>query len=340
MNGLKALGVICASVATGLALSALASLLPDNPYQRWQLTDGTIFDQLRWSYERINFDERPVDVAIVGPSRSLLGLSAERISRQLAARGQPANVANFSVVAAGRNVQWAILDELFRKKAPKIVVIAVDGRPFFYGHPAFKSVAAASDIAFPPAPLLHNYPIDLAHLPSRQVKLFAANLFPGQFGLRKEFDPAIYANTRSEFTSGILHLDNKVIDMDRRLSAETLREQAPKTSAASPLTGQLLKRCCSNDDHTYIKAIAEEARAHGVRLIFVFLPTFERDVFEDRDFLSQYGQIVDDSDMSKNPDYYENWSHFGHSGSMEASDRIASAIANMRTSKLDQGKTK
>lgn len=119
MNGLKALGVICASVATGLALSALASLLPDNPYQRWQLTDGTIFDQLRWSYERINFDERPVDVAIVGPSRSLLGLSAERISRQLAARGQPANVANFSVVAAGRNVQWAILDELFRKKAPK-----------------------------------------------------------------------------------------------------------------------------------------------------------------------------------------------------------------------------
>ena len=33
-----------------VALSALACLLPDDPYRRRQLTDGTIFDQLRWAY--------------------------------------------------------------------------------------------------------------------------------------------------------------------------------------------------------------------------------------------------------------------------------------------------
>ena len=33
-----------------VALSALACLLPDDPYRRRQLTDGTISDQLRWAY--------------------------------------------------------------------------------------------------------------------------------------------------------------------------------------------------------------------------------------------------------------------------------------------------
>ena len=50
MSGLKALRTIGASLAVGLVLNGLACLLPDNAYQRWQLTDSTIFDQLRWAY--------------------------------------------------------------------------------------------------------------------------------------------------------------------------------------------------------------------------------------------------------------------------------------------------
>ena len=340
MNGLKALATICASLAAALALCGARVLsCRTTPISAGNSPTATIFDQLRWSYERINFDDRPVDVAIVGPSRPCSASARNESNRQLAARGHPANGA---ISPSRRRAQRPMggARRAFRNEVSQNRRVAVDGTLFFYGHPAFKLVAAAATSRSRPRRCCTTISTISPILPSRQVKLLAAGLFPGLFGLRKEFDPAIYATTRSEFTSGLLHLDNKAVDMDRRLSAETLREQAPKTSAASPLTGQLLKRCCSNDDHTYIKAIAEEARAHGVRLIFVFLPTFERDVFEDRDFLSQYGQIVDDSDMSKNPDYYENWSHFGHSGSMEASDRIASAIANMRTSKLDQGKTK
>ncbi len=341
MNGLRALGTICASLAAAVALCALACLLPDDPYQRWQLTDGTIFDQARWAYERIHYDDRPVDVAIVGPSKALLGLSARRIEQQLAARGEPANVANFAVIAAGRNIQWAVLDELFKTKAPKVVVLAVDGEPIYFGHPAFKLVAPAKAVVFPPAPLLHNYFYDLAHLPSRQLKLFAANLAPDLFGLRKQFDPQIYAATRSDFSSGVSHLDNKTIDMDREVSAEALRAGARRLATPSLLDRFTFLCCNDGDDHVYIRLIAALAKTHDANIIFVFFPFFDGSrTIADREFLSRYGLVLDNGDLSRNPALFQSWSHLNHAGAMIASDRVGSAIADLRLSSLDPPNSK
>jgi hypothetical protein len=50
----------------------------------------------------------------------MLGLSPELIQQHLSGRGKSVQVANFSVVATRRNVEWAIVDELFKSKAPKL----------------------------------------------------------------------------------------------------------------------------------------------------------------------------------------------------------------------------
>ena len=102
-------------------------------------------------YERIHFDPGPIDVVIVGPSGTLLGLSAARIEERLASLGRPANVANFSLEADGRNVSWAIIDEVYKSKSksPKVIVVGISAVPYPYGHPAFKYVASAEAIAFP-----------------------------------------------------------------------------------------------------------------------------------------------------------------------------------------------
>jgi len=55
-------------------------------------------------------------------------------------------------------------------------------------------------------------------------------------------------------------------------------------------------------------------------------------------FLSQRGLLVDNGDMARNASFFENWSHFNHAGAMMASERVASAIAAMKISKLDQSK--
>ena len=130
MNGRKALRTICASFAVAMGLCALACFLPDNPYQRWQLVenyDFGLFTPLRRAYERIHFDSRPIDVVVVGTSKTQLGVSAARIEQQLASRGAPANVVNFSVATAGRNAEWAVVHEAFKTKSPKIIVVGIEG---------------------------------------------------------------------------------------------------------------------------------------------------------------------------------------------------------------------
>ncbi len=53
---------------------------------------GSMDGRLRRIYERIHFDPKPIDIAILGFSSALLSLSAAAIEGQLAQRGEHANV--------------------------------------------------------------------------------------------------------------------------------------------------------------------------------------------------------------------------------------------------------
>ena len=292
MSGLRALGVLYGALGVAFALEVGACLLPENDYQRWQLLDGTIYEHLRWTYERIHFDPRPIDVAIVGPSRTQLGLSAARIEQQLSSQGRPANVANFSLEAEGRNIDWAIIRELYKTKSPKLIVIGIDAAPYPYGHPAFKYVAPGEAIVFPPEPFLHNYFYDLAYLPVRKARLFGARFFPDLFGLGKPFDPDAYAHTRTDFTTTFV-AEGRRVDMDHEVPRATLIAQAPAPKRPS-FVSRLLTWCCNEgDDHAYIREIARLAKAHDARLIFVFVPFFNGPTeISDRAFLEQFGSIL------------------------------------------------
>ena len=339
MNGRKALRTICASLAVALGLCALACFLPDNPYQRWQLVDDYdfgLFAPLRRAYERIHFDPQPIDVVVVGTSKTQLGVSAARIEQQLASHGAPANVENFSVATAGRNAEWAVVNEAFKTKSPKIVVVGIEGYQTRYGNPAFKFVASAAAIIAPPALLLHNYFYDLAYLPARQVKLFAARFLPDFFGLRDKFDPAIYAHTRSDFTSGLVPWESAMLDMERVVPPATLLSERLPAQHATLMERFLLWCCNDGDERVYLRAIAADAKAHGARLMFVFVPTynFAGDI-PDRDFVSRYGVLIDNRDLAGNSKLYESWSHLNHAGALANSDLIAAAISEMKTSSLD-----
>jgi hypothetical protein len=100
-----------------------------------------------WIYERIHFDPKPIDIAILGSSHAQLGLSAVAIEDRLAQDGKRVNVANFAIGASGRNIQWAIVDELYKSKAPKALILEVDDPPYPVGHFAFKYLAPADSIS-------------------------------------------------------------------------------------------------------------------------------------------------------------------------------------------------
>src|SRR5271166_2505134 len=128
-------------LAVVVACSVVASAMPEDPYQRWQLLDGTIHDNARWIYERSRFDPTPIDVAFLGPSRMKAGVNAPQLSQALAARGLPSNVVNFSLPEAGRNINLAVAEEMFAHKRPGLLVIGVIEKPSRFGHSAFRYVA-------------------------------------------------------------------------------------------------------------------------------------------------------------------------------------------------------
>jgi hypothetical protein len=321
------LSTILAALAVALILSAAVCLLPENDYQKWQLQDPD--GRLRWIYERIHFDPTPIDVAIVGPSRAQLGLSAAAVEQDLAKRGKHANVVNFALPGVGRDIQWAILNELFKAKSPKAVVLEVEEEPYPFGHFFFKYAAPAEAIAFPPSPFLHNYLYNLAYLPIRKLKLFGANLFPDLFGISKQFDPEHYANNRTDFSTSFPGEFGKLVDMEHPVSRATLlaepREPVPRTLVARALT-----RINGGEDHLFIEKIAREAKAHGAQLIFVHLPMFEGPrTVSDEDFLKQFGPVLNYGDLAPHDELFENWSHLNHAGAMNASSRLADAIAGL-----------
>jgi hypothetical protein len=317
---------ILAALAVAFILNAAVCLLPENDYQKWQLQDPD--GRLRWIYERIHFDPRPIDVAIVGPSREQLGLSAAAIEQDLAERGKHANVVNFSLEGAGRDIQWVILDELFKAKSPKVIVLGVEDRPYPFGHFFFKYVAPAEAIVFPPSPFLHNSLYNLAYLPVRKLKLFGANLFPDLFGLTKEFDPDHYAKNRTDYSTSFIG-DGKLVDMEHAVPRATLLAQ-PREPVPRTLVARLLTRLNGGEDHLFTEKIAREAKAHGAQLVFVHLPMFEGpQTVSDESFLKQFGLVLNYGDLAPHDELFENWSHLNHAGAMKASARVAAAIAGL-----------
>ena len=319
-----------AILGIALVIAVGAACLPDNPYQRWQLVENTLFANATWSYERIHFDPRPIDVAVIGPSRGLLGISAPRVEATLRGRGVAASVANLSVIEDGRNLEWAIVDELFRSKRPRLLVVLVSDRYNRWGHRGFKYVAPAAAIAWPLRPFLHNSLYDLAYLPYRQLLLFGARSWPAAFSLRDAFDPAFYARKPSDFTVSQTWNDGNYIDMDHApppaaLRAEAIKFKLSQRPSRLPAT---LAAVTETDNRVYVEAMARLAHAHGARVLFVFIPEFEgKRSIEDRDFYARLGSIEDYGDLAADAALYQSFAHLNHRGAMIASDRVATAVA-------------
>lgn len=330
MRTKNSLSAVAAILLVAVLSGVGAACLPDKPYQRYQLLP-LLYRRLPWIYERIHYDPKPIDIAIVGPSKTLMGVSASEIEARLSVLGKPANVANFSLVYQGRNAQWAVVDELYKIKRPRILIVQIDDKAADWGHPWFTYFASSGDIAFTPSIFLHDYFPDLSYLPFRQMKLFASSFFPNLFGLRLAFDPVQYANTRSDFTTDFRGLSSELVDMERQVPAPELRAEREKFEMQQHIgrLPRVLKPIVDADDRLYLDKIARLTRAHGTKLLLLYIPDFDRDHLDDetRKYYSNYGVILDYSDLAARSTLYMQWAHLNHAGAMIVSNRIADVAA-------------
>lgn len=320
-------------LATAVALAVAATFLPDDPYERFQLLDSTIYYRARGYYERMHFDPKPVDVAIVGDSKAALGLKAEEMERRLAEDGKTAEVASFALEGSGRNIQWVFVQELLRTKHPKVLIVAVNDRPYPWGHDGFRYIAPAPEIWREAFSGLHDAKKNLVFLPFRQMRLSAALLFPSLMGVADHFDAAHYAAQPRDLPEKIVNQHGQLVDFSRvRPRADLLKEAAANEghfNVRTRVPSQFAK-VIDADDGVYTDLISREAARHGVKLLFVYMPAFHRPYpISNRDFYAANGRIQDDSDLADQDALFYDFAHFNSAGARIVSDRVADALATM-----------
>jgi hypothetical protein len=326
-----------------LVISAVACALPDDPYQRWQLLDGTIHANARWIFERIHFDPTPIDVAIVGPSRTQADVDAPRLAAELKARGLPDQIVNFSLPEAGRNINALIVEEVLKAKHPELIIVGVTEKPSRFGHPAFKFLAPAGDVVAPGYWSDANYFSDLIYLPYRQVRLFGADMAPGPSGLSKSFDPARYAGPSID-TTGDVHLpDGTVKDgHDPASHAELMRGvRKLEHGAHRPLLSRTWADVEFGDERFYIRRICDLAKAHGAKVAFLFLPYYTGpDALQERSLYEGCGPVWDAGFLAPRADWYMDYGHLTRTGADHLTDWLAGPVTTALSASAPAGETR
>lgn len=330
MKALRAGRKTWAIIAIAFGFAVAASLLPDVPYQRWQLLDGTIHARARWIYERVHYDPTPIDIVFIGPSRIGAAVSAPQLSRRLAAAGLPSRVVNFSLPETGRDINALIFDETLKKKRPKLVVIGVIEKPSRYGHPAFKYIAPAGDLARPHFFGSISYLPDLIYLPYRQMELFTARIMPSAMGLSQQFDAGKYPGSMVETTGDVILPDGTVKNGTAPASAAELARGVAKLEGGMtpPLLGPALADVEFGDERYYVRHIVAAARAHGVRVAFLALPYYTGpSSLQEEALYRSSGQIWNAGFLASHPEWYGDYGHLTSTGAAVLTDWLVRPVS-------------
>ena len=318
-------------LAVAFLAAAVAAMLPDNSYQRWQLLDGTIHKNARWIYERTNFDPTPIDVAFAGPSRVMAGVSAPELQAALEAKGISAHVVNFALPENGRDLNYAIARELFRTKTPKVLVLGVIEKPSRFGHPAFKYVAPNSLVADPAYFFNPTYLSNLIYLPYRQMELFLADLWPSFGGLTKTFDPTIYRGSNVETTKEQHRLDGTPVNRINPAPRDELTREVSKLEKGMhpPFLPVSLRDVEFGDERYFIREIAELARAKGTRVVFLSIPYYtDSDAIQEEPFYRQFGDVINASFLASHADLYVDYGHLTAHGAQLLTDWLVPYVSH------------
>jgi hypothetical protein len=335
-NGLHSTRISLLILATALLCAIAAALLPDNPYQRSQLLDGTIHRKSRWIYERVHFDPAPIDVVALGSSRVGAGFDAPLMQTLLASRGIHANVVNFSLPEAGRDINYAVFEDILTTKRPKLLILSVAEKPSRLGHSAFKFLARSGLVADPAYPGNINYLSNLAYLPYRQMKLTAARWFPQAYGLRTRFDPSLYWGHSAQSTGDIVLPDGSIKNGSKPAAMSELERGVHKLEAGEhpPMLPRSMAHIEFGDEHVWTAKIAELAKRNHVRIMFLFLPYYSGPThIQEQSFYERYGPVVNAGFVHDHPEWYGDYGHMTSTGARVATRSIAADVANMLTAR-------
>jgi hypothetical protein len=251
--------------------------LPHDKYLRYQAPNDPKAPNSYWIYERIHFDPTPIDIAFIGTSRTGLSVHTRRLEQDLAARGIHAKAVNFYGVRNGVNMQYVIAKELLSNRKIKLLVLEMTENEERKPHEFFFMYADPMDILNAPLLINMNYLADVARLPGRQLDL-ALQTELQKWGLRHpDFVPPPYEGPNLDHAEFVQTLDKDVV-YHRTIGHTKAEMEALRSQWVRGVTGRVLPRPFGDLEFRfpryYENEILDLARAHGTKVVFLYLPQY------------------------------------------------------------------
>lgn len=331
-KNLSPFAFFAAAVVFTLALLGASVVAPHDRYYRWQEHNSGATRKADWIYERLHFDAAPVDVALIGTSRTAGGLSGPDIETLYCrATGRKINIANLSIPETGRNMHYVIAKETARTKRPTLFVVELNETEPRKPHHGFILLADAGDVLTAPAFINVNYFSDLARLPGRQLLLGFKSLLK-RGAVRPDFDPGAYPGRDLDRTRALPLLDGRLISRFQVAGAEELDAGAKARSEAALKfrPPKSMRRFEHRFSRLYLKKIEALAAAVGGETVYAYLPAWRAPVLPaalvadleiDAPIFDLGGSIAED------PAKWLDATHVNAWGAREQSARMAQELA-------------
>ena len=259
-------------------IMSMSITTPHDRYFRFQRYDTVTTRKADWIYERLHFDETPIDVALIGTSRTGGGLSAPLIEKAFCeATGHDIHVANLSIPQTGRNMDYALAKEVLRTKAPSLIVVELNEVEPRTPHDGFVFLADAQDVLTAPVLINVNYLSDILRLPGRQAQLFFESLFRRP-KLRRSFDRSNYPGEHLNRTEFLDLIDGSIISRDREVPAaklDQLRTERLEKQKPVFMLPKFIRHLEYRFSRVYLDKIKTLTTSGGIETEFVYLPAFK-----------------------------------------------------------------
>jgi hypothetical protein len=224
---------------------------------------------------RMQTDPRPIDVAFIGSSHTVLGIDDAGIERAMHARGFNVQVANLGMFFMARDLQYWLERKLLASKQPALIVIQIDEHTGPYSHEYMPYVGNARDMLVGGVPL--NFPRMLALSLKEQFLGLVDAVAPGRGPLTPQQHWA-YGWAPAQ---GVWSGQRTTTSLGEKLQARF-----------GPSTRRAIFRATDYYEKGAITRMTALAKAHKAHVVFLYLPEYQFAAHPDPETIAWYARLA------------------------------------------------
>jgi len=275
-----------------------------------------------WIYKRLYERPEPVDVALIGTSRTMCGLEDDVMEQFLVdSLNRDWRVANLGVCRNGVNLHALLMRDLLLQKRPQKVVVEVHSVMPTNGHMHFPYLAQVGDVFWPQSFLNTSVPADWVTFAWYRLCHHREKLL----GIHYRYD-----ETLTDGLHSFMRVPDDVVadsaEMDKvRARRQKITSQPPKGIAG------LWKEILDVFPMAYYEEMALRCKDAGIDLYFLYLPGYGTQANRPQElhFYENLGSVLLPPDsIFVNPENFFDPDHLNQKGARMLSKWLSQQIAD------------